>query len=745
MTGSATGAVPFRLPLPWSRDLAGDCAEITARFDDLKPGLKGLAAVAAVPFPAVLLAAHLKVLTMLGGGPGQLAPVLTAGAPHAVLRMLAIAEPGPAWRDLAAYAHREYAGSRNRSGISCAATRPCPDRFRAAIFDARQRRAREACRGSDPAVPGRCFAQQGLRVTPGDGQLRISVAGITDPAVQARRLAAMYRAVLAAMAADPGGDARAACLPATERETLMGWSQGTRIDRGTASVAGLIEEQAAATPAAVAVRAPDGVLTYAELIGRSRQIGHYLAGLGARTDSLAGVCLRRSANLLPALIGTWLAGAAYLPLDPCLPPGRLRHMLAQARCPLVLTTTELLPHVEPYFSGRIVLLDAEREAIAAQPAGPTGIGSEPGQLAYAIYTSGSTGDAKGVLIEHAGLANYLCWTIDAYASWGLGGAPVFSSISFDLGIPSLFTPLLTGQATHLLPDPLDVADLAEELTAGGPYSFIKLTPGHLDLLTHQLTPSQIRDLAGLVIAAGDAFPTTLASRWLTASGPGGTRVGTEYGPTEITIGNSGQPLTDLPDAELVPLGAPIPNTTMYVLTDGLEPVPVGVIGEIYVGGAGVARGYLGRQDLTDARFVPDPYGPPGARLYRTGDLGRWHFDGTLHFLGRVDSQVKIRGYRVEPAEIEANLRSHPAVGDAVVTATGTGAGKRLIAHVVPADGRRADAAELRRHLAASLPEYMIPAEFTLIPAIPLTPNGKLNVRALRPAAASVLASNQRKR
>lgn len=701
----------------------------TVGFADLEPGLTVLAVTAGVPLEAVMLAAHMKVLAMLDPAAEPATDVITAGSAQplrAEIRGMSVPGAPATWQELV----RECGRSRSRPG---------QPRSAGSVFDARDRNGPAARHVSDVVCAAPWCAGRDLWVTPASGTLHIRGA-------QAARAAPMYRAVLDAMAAGgPDGDARAACLPPAERAAVLStWSTGEQVDRGTASLTDLIGEQAAAAPDAIAVRAPDGRLSYAELIRRARRVGHYLAARGAEPDSLIGVCMRRCVDLVPVLLGIWMSGAAYLPLDPDLPASRLAQMVAEAGCPVVVTTVAQLPVIEALYQGRIVVLDTERAAIGVMPDAPAGVRAAPDQLAYAIYTSGSTGVPKGVLIEHGGLVNYLSWTVGAYASRGPGGAPVFSSIGFDLGIPNLFTPLLTGQATHLLPDPCEIGDLGAMLAAGGPYSFIKLTPGHLELLTHQLSAAQIRDLAGLVIAAGDAFPATLAARWLELAGPGGTRVATEYGPTEITIGNSGQVIDAVSGDGLIPLGAPIPNTTMYVLGQYRQPVPVGVPGEVYIGGAGVARGYLGRAELTAERFVPDPYGPPGARLYRSGDLARWHADGSLHFLGRADRQMKIRGYRVEAAEIEASLRGHPDIRDAVVVASGDGTLARLVAHVVTVPGRHPDPADLRRHLAAAMPPYMIPAAFVPIDKVPLTPNGKVDVRELR-SRHTIVRSEERTR
>ncbi|MDV9202065.1 non-ribosomal peptide synthetase, partial [Streptomyces sp. Wh19] len=463
-----------------------------------------------------------------------------------------------------------------------------------------------------------------------------------------------------------------------------------------------ILEQAAATPDATALRHGDTTYTYRRLAEESEQYARRLAGLGIGPEDTVAVLLDRSPQLVAALLGIWRAGAAYVPVDPGYPDERVGHMLATTGTRTVLTETRYADR----FDGSTVLvadedgstvLDMDEDGSAAPvinedgstvpvinedgstvpvinedgSAAPAAAGAgltvlvadDPAEqaaraaataalptgydldaLAYVIYTSGSTGRPKGVLVTHRGLANYLGWTVQAYADAGPGGAPLFSSVAFDLGVPDLYAPLMTGRDVHLLPQDFDTADLGALLAAGAPYSFIKLTPGHLDLLQQQLTDDQIRNLAGLVIAAGDSFTARLAERWTTSAGPDGTRLAAEYGPTEITVGNSAYFLDGPVTTELVPIGRAVPHTTMYVLDEQLRPLPVGVPGEVWIGGIGVARGYAGRPDLTAERFVPDPYGPAGTRLYRTGDIARVLPDGNLDFVARADHQVKLRGY-----------------------------------------------------------------------------------------------------
>jgi amino acid adenylation domain-containing protein len=704
------------LPAAWRPDDEESAAgpfdeERLVRYDDLAEGLRALAGAGGAGLDVILAAAHVKVLAMLTeDGAFRTDAVWTSRDPR--VRVLRAESPGGTWRELV-----DRTGRAIRSAAVAGDRPPRPGQV-LFVADA------SSWRGWPDAD------RYGLRVCVRDGELTLHAARHAVARDGLDRLAAMYRRVLEAMASGPGSDAAVACLPDAERHAVLArWGTGARVERGADTVVDLFGAQVARTPDAAAVRGPGTWLTYSELDRRSSQIARHLVRLGARLEKPVGVCLRRTADLLPALLAVWKSGAPFLPLDADLPAGRLRRMVSGTGCDLVVTSSEHQPALGDLGGARIVRLDEEQPAIAALPGTPVHARLGPANLAYIIYTSGSTGDPKGVMVHHGGLANYLLWTAAEYAARGTGGSPFFTSIGFDLGVPSLFTPLLTGQAVDLLPDPFELADLGELLAAGAPYSFVKMTPGHLNLLSLDLTTEEARDLAGLVIAAGDAFPAELARRWIKLAGPGGTPVATEYGPTEITVGNSGRPITDPGTGGLLPLGAPIPNTTMYVLTERLEPVPVGLPAEVYVGGAGVARGYVGAPALTAERFVPDPYGPPGARLYRTGDRARWRAPGDLEFLGRTDHQVKIRGYRVEVGEVRQALRRHPDVDEAVVIACGRPS--RLAAFVTPAAGRDLDAPRVRASLAAELPEYMIPSDVVAIGTIPLTANGKVDTRALR--------------
>ncbi|MFE3634719.1 amino acid adenylation domain-containing protein [Streptomyces sp. NPDC059168] len=521
-----------------------------------------------------------------------------------------------------------------------------------------------------------------------------------------------------------------------ERAELDAHRTGPARDWEDASLLDLFEARAARTPDAVAVVAGSTSLSYRQLDERANRIGHHLAAVGADADTVVGVCLERGPDLVPALLGVWKAGAAYLPLDPANPADRLAHALRDSGARILLTDTAGSAAAGD-FAGERVLLDSDADAVTARPATRPARAADPDLLAYVIYTSGSTGTPKGVMVTRRGLANHLRWAEEELTA-GEGGAPLFSSVAFDLPATNVFGPLIAGRPVHVLPAD-DLTGLGAALVDGGPYAFVKLTPGHLEILGDQLTDAQAAALAGTVVVAGEELPGRLADRWLALLGPG--RLLNEYGPTETSIGTLVHPVCER-HTGTVPLGLPLPRTTAVVLDEAGRPLPVGVTGELYIGGAGVARGYLGRPALTAERFVPDPYGVPGTRLYRTGDLARRRSDGAIEFLGRVDRQVKVRGYRVELGEIEARLSELPGVRDAVVIMSPTSQGEQaLAAYVVPGDPDAAgrptdlDPEALRRQLTAVLPEYMVPSSFTVIDAMPLTANGKLDRDALPEAGA----------
>ncbi|WP_428953252.1 amino acid adenylation domain-containing protein [Streptomyces sp. cg35] len=509
-------------------------------------------------------------------------------------------------------------------------------------------------------------------------------------------------------------------------------------DFGDATVCARFEEQAARTPEAPAIGFAGDVVTYAQLDARANQIAHHLRASGVGPGAVVGVLLDRGPNLVASLLGVWKAGAAYVPIDPSYPAERIASMLDSAGAATALTHSA---YADRFGDGvDLVLVDLHGSAIDARPRTALPRTDDGDALAYVIFTSGSTGRPKGVAVTHRGLANHVAWAARDLASRGTRGAPLFSSVAFDLVVPNLWAPLVTGQRVHTIAQDTDTADLARELVAAGPFSFIKLTPGHLEVLAARLTADEAAHLAPVLVVAGEALTRTTVERWR-ALAPD-TDLVNEYGPTEASVGTCVFPVPSGESGEVMPIGRPLPNMTMYVLDARLALAPIGVPGELYVGGTGVARGYAGRPDLTAERFVPDPYGPAGARLYRTGDLARTRPDGAVEFLGRLDDQVKIRGYRIEPGEIQTVVAEHPAVREAVVVARQTPAGdQQLVAYYVPREDADVTPAEdLTAHCAARLPPYMHPDHYVPLAEIPLNANGKTDRRALPSPDASDAAA-----
>lgn len=516
-------------------------------------------------------------------------------------------------------------------------------------------------------------------------------------------------------------------LTDAERHQIIDEWNDTRVESAPASLPQLFEDQAARTPDAPAVRragsgAQSGVVTYRDLDSAANRLAQHLTHLGVEPESMVGVCLEHSVDLLVALLAVMKTGAAYVPLDARHPAERLGFVVEDTSASVVVTHSELIgvlddAEVTP------VCIDRDADAIAACSATPVDVDTDPDMLAYVIYTSGSTGRPKGVMVSHRGLVNYLEWAVDAYGIEDGCGAPLVGSIAFDLSIPNFFLPLISGKAVTLLGGEDEIEALADALRGDDVFSLLKITPGHLEVLRATLDEDSLVNSVGTYVVGADEVRPDTVQAWRQVA-PDATIIN-EYGPTETVVGCSAYEIDgDRDPARPIPIGKPIANTRMYVLDEQLRPVPVGVTGELYIAGSGVARGYLKRPRLSAERFVADPFGPAGERMYRAGDLARYAADGNLEFLGRTDNQIKLRGYRIEPGEIESRLLTHPSIRSAVVSA----ASGQLAAYYVPA----ADAApaSLAGYLAEFLPAYMVPTSFTPLDRLPLTAAGKVDLDAL---------------
>ena len=524
-------------------------------------------------------------------------------------------------------------------------------------------------------------------------------------------------------------------LSDAERERILyTWNATAQDFLAEPTLHRLVESQAANTPDSLAVVCGEQQLSYGELDRRANQLAHHLRTLGVGPENIVALLLPRTPDFVIAALAVLKADAAYLPLDAAYPAERLAFMLADAHAPVLLTHTDLLPLV-PAFAGHSLTLDTAWPTIGAQPATPPPSCATADHLAYLIYTSGSTGQPKGVAVHHGGVGNLVAWHQQCYALTQQDRTSLLASLAFDAAVWELWPTLASGASLHLPPDALRAAPDALAAWLGDQRITIAFLP----------TPLAEAILTGPIAA-------TLPLRALLT---GGDQLHTHnlrdlpyplvnhYGPTENSVVTTCATVP-VDSTALPPIGYPIANTTVYLLDAEMQPVPVGIVGELYTGGSGLARGYHDRPALTAEKFVPDPFSrgatsATGARLYRTGDLARYREDGQIEFVGRIDDQVKIRGYRIELGEIEAVLLRHAVIEQAVVlvqidqSTAGEHPVQRLIGYVVkrqPADNDEALRSELRSFLQTQLPDYMVPATILVLDVMPLTPNGKIDRKAL---------------
>jgi amino acid adenylation domain-containing protein/non-ribosomal peptide synthase protein (TIGR01720 family) len=571
-----------------------------------------------------------------------------------------------------------------------------------------------------------------LMVSPGK---RLAIGLGYDPAlfdrVTVERIAGHLMRVLDAVIADPMVPiGQLDVLTEAERARLLVEWNDTDREVATATLAELFEAQVARTPDAMAVAAEGLELSYAELNERANRLARLLIERGAGPERFVALALPRSAELIVALLAVLKSGAAYLPIDSGYPADRIAFMLDDARPPLLLATAALADRLPAVAGVSGLVVDAVETAKALACCSGSDLrasdrshalsGAHP---AYVIYTSGSTGRPKGVVVAHESVVDLAIWAASAFGASGLSRVVASTSLNFDVSVFEIFCPLMIGGSIEIVPDVLALGEQQGRLPT---VSLISAVPSAFSQL---LAHATIDCAAENVVLAGEAL-SARAVREIRAALPG-SRIANIYGPTEATVYATAW-YSDGTDAEHAPpIGRPIANTQVYVLDAELRPVPVGVPGELYIAGRGLARGYLERPGLTAERFVANPFGPAGGRMYRTEDVVRWNAGGELEYLGRADDQVKIRGFRIELGEIAAALLDHRQVAEAAVLARETDSGhKQLVAYVVPAADETVDPNELRGFLCQVLPDYMVPSAFVPLDQFPLSPNGKLDRRAL---------------
>jgi len=575
--------------------------------------------------------------------------------------------------------------------------------------------------------------QEGMAVT-------LEYNSVLFDADRISRMLGHFQSLISAVASNP--EQRLCDLPIlTEQEhlqLLVEWNDTHCENSEIINVGERFSEQTKLTPDSVAVEFDGARLTYRELNSRINQLANFLRRQGVGQDVVVGVCMERSIEMIIGILGILKAGGAYLPLEPTHPEQRLSSILREAEVSIVLVQQHLAPRL-PAALVESVCLDSDWPIIALEDERDLSIEASPDNLAYVIYTSGSTGRPKGVMITQRGLADYLNWSSNAYPVAEGRGAPVHSQLSFDLTITSVFPALLSGRTAFLVSEGEGIAGLISTIREQGDFSLIKITPAHMALINQMLSPKEMSGLTRALVIGGEQLEGEVLQPWVEHAPE--TKLINEYGPTETVVGCC---IYEVPPDSLssgpVLIGKPKANMQMHIADSNLQLLPVGVSGEVYIGGESLARGYLSRPDLTAEAFIPNCFSSKsGERLYKTGDLASYKQDGNIRFIGRRDSQIKIRGFRIEIGEIEATLVQHPAIKEAaVVVQENTVSDKRLVAYVVLEENQDIAVSSIRDFLKRSLPEYMVPPAFVPLLALPLTANGKVDRRGL-PAPEAISA------
>jgi amino acid adenylation domain-containing protein/non-ribosomal peptide synthase protein (TIGR01720 family) len=560
-----------------------------------------------------------------------------------------------------------------------------------------------------------------------DIELWFDPAAYAEP--EARRLASQYVTLVESACASPDAEVRGLRMVGEqERRQLIYDLNASERPRTSTSLESMFSEQSERTPDAIALVQDNLLLSYSELDRRSGGLAEYLRSVGVGPEKRVALCLNRGIEAVIGMLGILKAGGVYVPLDPEHPPERLAYLLEDLR-PEVLLTNHTLSERFLGVPAPMACLTDHWEGTGAPDASGLVTRAQPSNPAYILYTSGSTGRPKGVVITREGLMNYVTWACDAYKYVQGLRTPLHTSLSFDLAITSLWPPLLTGGCIVIIPEDAGIDALAGEVSSSYGYDLVKITPSGLRVIENVISDSGRGLPIQQLVVGGEALMWEDLGYWR-SQGPA-TRVFNEYGPTETVVGCCVyEASAEVGGRGPVPIGRPVANSRMYVLDEWGQLAPAGATGELYIGGAGLARGYWNRLDATAERFVPDEFsGEVGGRLYRTGDQVRWRWDGELEYLGRLDGQVKLRGYRIELGEIEATLKQRAEVEQVTVVMREDEPGQRRLAAYLTSKAQ-VRSNELREYLKERIPEYMVPAAIVQLERMPLTTNGKIDHAAL---------------